>query len=179
MNLDRFIVNVNNVDWQQFDDAEYFKYRHDGINSFAQTVPQSLIALALAELESKECIYQIAGITPDLLLNAPVVNDVMYAIGNNHSGTYYPVIRKALPFIIQLALLGNHMVSRNCSINILIDLYYFYPEDDSNELFEFVRKTISDVIRKNREEFSKFAVDNKKNSSLIESLISIIDEEQD
>ena len=176
MDINSFIENVNSVDWQKFDDDRYFRYRFDGINSFAQIVPQSLIALALAERESEEGICQVAGIIPDLLLNASITSSVMFAIGNDHSGTYYPVIRSALPFIIQIALSGNHVVSKNCAINILIDLYNFCPEDGSNELMEFVQKTIKDMIIENKESFHKFAVDDVRNKSLIESLTSIVDE---
>jgi hypothetical protein len=169
MDIDKFIMEIKAVGWHSFKGDFYVP----------ESVPLSLISLALPEQESKEGIYPIAGITPDVVLNPPIKSAVMFAIGNDHRGTYDPVIREALPFIIQIALSGNHVVSRNCAINILLDLYFFYPADRSDELLKFVRKTIRDAIIENRESFSKFAVDDTRNKSLIESLLSIVDEEED
>ena len=172
MDINRFIENVNNVDWKKFDDAEYFKYRYDGINSFAQTVPQILIALATVDKESDD-LYRLDG-------------RVRFAVGNDHRGTYYPVIREALPFIIEVALYGNHSEAQTCAICVIEDLYFFYPEiypeNDSNELLEnelleFVETTIKDLIAEHRENLLDFASGNQC-EKFIGRFLSIVDEKE-
>lgn len=188
MDIAKFIENVNGVDWQKYDDAEYFKYRYDGINSFAQTAPMPLIALAAADNESDELLYKPLVENFDKFhfsANGYISHNVLCAIGNDHSGNYYPVAREALPFIIEVALYGNHLVARNCAINILIDLYYFSPgnfhedEETANELEQCVSKTIRDMIAEHRGNFLKFAIDDTRNKSLIEGLLCIVDEQDE
>ena len=170
MNTKHFITELTAVDWHSFGGS--IDYR-------PKTVSTALLALALADQESKEGIYHIEGTEPDLLLNSKIASYVMFAVGNDHSGTYYPAIRKALPFIIQVALAGNNLVARNCAINILIDLYYFCPEDGDKNLMDFVKQTIKDAILSNKENFEKVAVDDARNKSLIGSLISIVEESEE
>ena len=189
MDVKRFIEKVNGADWQRFDDAEYFRFKSDDINSFAQTVPLALIALALADKESNEQINMESlkkqGISrTDFIANYLIGSCIMFAIGNDHRGTYYPVVREALPFIIEVALYGNHVVARACAIDTLIDLYCFEPEvygmdskDDLDELSRFVRKSISDVVSAQRNSFMQFAIDDKRNKMLIEQLFSYCDKE--
>lgn len=162
--MNQFMTEIQAVDWHVFEDA-----------------PKTLIALALANQESTENIYQIEGINVDLLLNARITSDVLFAIGNNHRGTYYPISRKALPFIVQIALYGNHVVARNCAINILIDLFYFCPDvfyKEDDELECFIKETIRTAITDNREAFTQFELDDKRNKSLVEGLMAIVDEDE-
>jgi len=171
MNLDDFALEVKKVNWHDFKGSEYYK---------PEEVAISLIALSAADEESKEGIHKIEGVEADLLLNAKITQEVGFAIGNFHSGTYYPAIRKALPFIIQIALSGNHLVARNCAINILIDIYYFCPEcndgsDSEKDLMVFVKSAIKNMVSENRDIFVKFATDNPRNESLIKSLLEIIE----
>ena len=190
MDIDKFIDDVNNADWQKFDDAEYFRDRYDGIDSFAQAVPPPLIALALIDKESNDMLnmkmLKKQGMSrTDFISNATIESNVRFAIGNDHRGTYYPVIREALPFIIEVALYGNHVVARNCAINALIDLYGFEPEGsfdpegDADELSKFVDKAIKDMVARHRENFSKFAVDDPRNKSLIEDLFRYVDKQDE
>ena len=171
MDLDKFIQEVKAVNWHDFSGSDFY---------YPEKVAESLIALALANQETKEKIAYSAESNFDLLLNANISSTVLSAIGNNHCGSYYPVVRKALPFITQIALLGNHLVAKNCAINILIDLYYFCAEcnDDSDseeELTRFVKSTIKNTISENRNFFEIFAVDDPRNKSLIKSLLEIIE----
>ena len=168
MDIQKFIDEVQAADWHRFT-APYYNPRQS---------PVSLIALARAEQESQKGFIRIKGAKPDydLVLNPGITTDVMFAIGNDHRGTYYPVVTMALPFIIQVALYGNHVVARNCAINILIDLYYFDPEYAPQELQESVRKTIEDVIEENRANFEEFVAEYPRNATLIKSLWRIHDE---
>ena len=159
MELNQFIISVKEADWHSFED-----------------VPNSLIALAIANQESKDGIYQIENMESDLLLNAEITNNVLSSVGNNHAGTYFPIVLTALPYIVQIALYGNHALARNCAINILIDLYYFCPDSTmSEELETSVKRNIETAIAENIANFEKFAVDDSRNKSLIESLIGIIE----
>ena len=101
----------------------------------------------------------------------------MFSIGNNHSGTYYPAALEALPFIIEVALHGDHVVARNCAINILVDLHHFLPDcDDTSceprELQKIIQTTISDMAMKNLRNFQALAFDDKRNATLVDSLIT-------
>jgi hypothetical protein len=168
MDVEQFISEVKAMDWRGFSGTAYYK---------PDEVTAALLSLACADEESTAGIYKIEGLESDLLLNAKIKSDVMYAIGNDHSGAYYPAVRGALPFIVQVALNGNHCVARNCAINILIDLYYFEPDGDEPELENYVRETIKKTIAEHRNNFLEFATDNQMNNSLIESLLCIADEQ--
>ena len=55
-------------------------------------------------------------------------NALLYALGNNHAGTYFPVILPALPFLGRILEHGNEF-SRGAVLDIIIDLYCsFGPE---------------------------------------------------
>src|SRR5215510_9048951 len=55
-------------------------------------------------------------------------NRLLYAIGNNHAGTYYPVVLAALPFLAEI-LHGDEQWARMTTLDILIDLIAsFAPE---------------------------------------------------
>jgi len=167
MDVNKFIAEVNAINWRNFDDLEH---------SQPKSIPCSLMTLALADEESEEGIYKAEGMKTELLLNAAIKNNVMFAIGNGHSGEYYSVVREILPFIVQIALSSNHLVAKNCAINIIIDLYFAYPANGSEELENFVKDSIKKSITENREIFLSLVTHDKRNKSLIDSLISIVDE---
>jgi len=144
LDINQYIEEVNAVDWRKYDNPAYFQYRYDGIDSFAQTVPQALISLALVEKD--EDAYRELPTTGGGTALSPKYFEVLDAVGNNHSGCYYPVIREALPFIIKIALFGNNETVRNCAIDCLTDLYSFYPESGFDELLTFVRTSIEESI---------------------------------
>ena len=163
MDITRYTEMVEGINWHKFDGSEYYK---------PENVPKSLVSLATVSQESIEGIYG-GGVSVQLLLNPKTATDVLFAIGNGHSGTYYSSVRSALPFIIEVALFGNTVVARNCAINILIDLYFFCSEDNSIELEGFVKSSIHQAVSDNKENFLQLAITDKRNKSLIESLIEI------
>jgi len=172
MNAEQFTLDVKSIDWHSFDDSPYYN---------PEQVPSALVSLFLADEESKDGIdtsENFSDMNIDLLLNAEIASNVLFAIGNNHRGTYYNAAQKALPFIVQVALYGNHEVARNCAMNILIDLYYFCSDNGSVELERYVKSTIEKTILDNRNSFIKFALDFKRNELLIESLRSIVEENE-
>lgn len=52
----------------------------------------------------------------------------LYAVGNDHRGTYYPVVLATVPFLEELLVGGNEWV-QGTALNVLIDLVgSFWPE---------------------------------------------------
>jgi len=144
LNIEQFIKEVNNVDWRKYDNPEYFQFMYNGISSFAETVPQALISLAV--IKKDEDMYRELPTTGGGTALSPKYFEVLDAVGHNGSGCYYPVIREALPFIITIALSGNSVAAKNSAINCLEELYEFYPERGFDELRTFVRKSIKKNI---------------------------------
>jgi hypothetical protein len=92
----------------------------------------------------------LAANNPDSSENA--YNRIMFAIGNSHGGTYYPVIVPALPFLAKI-LENENPWARATVTSALADLYgSFEPEFDRpdyhttdklrEELYSIVQKTI-------------------------------------
>ena len=167
MDIEQYKKEVSAINWHEFTGYKYYE---------PDSVPTALISLALAQNIST---------SRNLLINEKVTNYLLHTIGNNHSGTYYSVVKKALPFIIQVALFGNHVVARNCAIDALIDLDCFYPDaeevssEESEELLQFVRTTIERTILENNEYFIKIASNDIRNKSMIEDLIGLLENEPD
>ncbi|MCL2365175.1 MAG: hypothetical protein FWC71_10985 [Defluviitaleaceae bacterium] len=171
MEINNFIERVNNANWQKYD---------NGINSFAQTVPQTLIDLARVDQESDELldlrlIERLGESRANMIANAPIGSNLLFAIGNDHAGSYYAVAQVALPFIIEVALYGNHIVARTCAINCLIDLYHFESEDGL-EVEKYVREQIKEAINVNKENFTSFFASDKRNNDVMIYLFEITDE---
>ena len=171
MDISRFIEHVNEADWQKYDDSEYFKHRYDGIDSFAQLVPPSLIALATVEFEKPQMVqeYQVY---------PKIGDDVLNAIGNNHSGNYYPVVEKALPFIIEVALDSGNEFSRQSAINVLYDLYWFGPlilqdnlDNSDYDALDALKKFVKSAIYARIYDFEKLAEKDSCNRLLLEDFI--------
>jgi len=176
MDINKFILEVNSVNWNRFSSEAWSHYK-------PENVPHALIALALADKGSADFLYIKKGEkipdSDDMLSNAPVEFAVYDAIGNNHAGVYHAAIREALPFIIQVALFGNHLVARHCAIDILITLYCtFSPSswsDESKELEKFVKETIRSTVLENRQNLNEFALACEENKLLVDELMEIID----
>lgn len=72
-------------------------------------------------------------------------NEILFSLGNNHRGTFYPAVLEALDILISIESSGKLESSRKCAYAVLNDLYYFEPEVGSyqnhseNELLSFVK----------------------------------------
>ena len=55
-------------------------------------------------------------------------NEVLFAVGNNHAGTYYPAILEAADILIEIEQRSELPQSRKCARAVLNDLYYFNAE---------------------------------------------------
>jgi hypothetical protein len=61
-------------------------------------------------------------------------NKLLYAVGNNHAGTYYPVLVAVTPFMEELLLMGNPWSVRTV-LNALIDLLASFEPAPGYETF--------------------------------------------
>lgn len=55
-------------------------------------------------------------------------NKVLFAVGNNHAGTYYPALLAAVDILMEIERSASNQNSRSCAYAILNNLYYFEPE---------------------------------------------------
>lgn len=92
------------------DDLPWAEYAQPAGNT-ALTVPAALRALADAQDNDRLGSY----------------HRFLYALGNNHAGTYFPVVLPALPFLGEI--LHGSPVARLRALDVLIDLIgSFIPE---------------------------------------------------
>lgn len=98
-----FKEQIRNESWSEFNGPELYS---------AELIPVALIATL--ELESGDLANE-------------VWDRVVNAIGNNHQGVYYPVVLKALDYLIEIERKTQYEVSKNCVRAILSDIYYFEP----------------------------------------------------
>ena len=101
---------IENIKWDDYPAPEWNE---------AGTVSSSLLALAsLSDGNAENETY----------------NRVLFALGNNHGGTYYPIVIPAVAFIIEIAEQGRSHVSRKCSLDILIDLISSFDAEIEYEI---------------------------------------------
>lgn len=103
----------------------------------------------------------------------PVYHSVLSGIGNNHAGTYYPAVLKALPLLLQLLKNSEEEVLRNCTLEIITELYCSFDPDPgtftaftATELSDFVRTT----IKVNIQEYVRD--ESRRNKTLLDELLA-------
>lgn len=102
-----FERRVKETDWEQYVGPEHY---------YPDRVPTVLIALSKLDKTDKD----------DRLYN-----NVLFAIGNNHAGTYYPAILGALTFIEEIAACETRPFASRLANEILLDLLGpFCPDTD-------------------------------------------------
>ena len=104
--------------------------------------------------------------------NANTYNSVLSSIGNNHAGTYYPVIRGAIGIITEIALDENSEVARNCALEIICDLCFsFEPETGNYNIYsEELENFVQEHIKAFTEEIN-IESESERNQKLIMELI--------
>jgi hypothetical protein len=99
-----FLSEVAAVDWAKFDGPADYK---------PQNVPKAFQALL--------------AVTEDTLWDA--YHTVLFAIGNDHQGVYYPAAEAALPLLIKLAANSGNPAVQHCCNEILTDLRESFEPD--------------------------------------------------
>ncbi|MGD8914939.1 MAG: hypothetical protein PVJ68_19720 [Candidatus Thiodiazotropha sp.] len=100
---------IDNVDWSNFNGPTMYD---------AQVVSPAL--------------YSLMDLT-DSNQAEEVGNKLIYALGNDHAGVYYPVVLKALDFLITIEKNTDSTACRTCALAVLNDLYYFEPDIEGYE----------------------------------------------
>ena len=124
-NMNKSIENkIKSVNWDKYSGPEYYA---------PNRLIESLISLSkFDESQAKNGLD----------------NEVLFSVGNNHAGTYYPAILDAADLLIELERSSEIEATRKCAYVILNDLYYFGPELGSydNHTYEqiesFVKKKL-------------------------------------
>lgn len=93
MNKKDFNRRAYDVDWHAYDGPEYYD---------ADRVAPALVALAT--VENIDMSRQSVPDPHSIYLNSVVASDLMFAVGNDHCGSYYPAAFRALDFIVEVAL---------------------------------------------------------------------------
>ncbi|GAA3918481.1 hypothetical protein [Litoribacillus peritrichatus] len=116
---------VRNIDWVKYSGPEHFD-------------PDELVE-ALILLSRNDESRAVHGLD----------NKVLFAVGNNHAGTYYPAILGALEILIELEKQSTNLAVRKCSFAILNDLFYFTPELGSYQTHteEELEKIVKERLR--------------------------------
>lgn len=58
-----------------------------------------------------------------------IYHRILYAVGNNHMGTYYPIVTDALPILLKVAFEHQHEIVRNCALEVITDLYLSFVSE--------------------------------------------------
>lgn len=102
----------------------------------------------------------------------------LWVVGNNHSGTFYPVVLGVLPEIEQILVSGKAW-SKRAAIESLIDLGgSFVPEDGyENYLGASVQETLKAFIHSVRGHIAPLANGNNALSKSAVDLLELIDDQ--
>ena len=70
-------------------------------------------------------------------------NQMLFAIGNNHRGSYYPAARDAVPLLVQAAVTLSGW-PRHTAVEVLTDLVIsFGPDDGETEILDVFCKAVA------------------------------------
>ena len=105
------LENLHTVQWESLSQPEWNK---------ADTIPNSLLKLAA-------CSYEAGW--------HDAYSDFLFAVGNNHAGTYYPAVLKTFPFLREILIQGSN--SSQCGVlNSLMELGTCFSPEAGYEFVE-------------------------------------------
>ncbi len=124
--LEAHLDTISQIDWS--------KYAGNGFATPQQMIQALTDLLTVADEADTERVY----------------NQLMNAVAHDHSGTYFPAMLEALPFILFAAIQPHNPVASNIALCFLWDIYYCfwgsvgdYTGCSERELDEFVVGTIA------------------------------------
>lgn len=102
----------------------------------------------------------------------------LWAVGNNHAGTYYPIVLAVLPEIEQILLSGTAWAQR-ATMEALIDLGgSFVPEaGHENHLGASVQQTLNAFIHSMRDHIAPLASGDDARAISARDLLELIDDQ--
>jgi hypothetical protein len=190
MNIEKFIQELNTIDWESFEIPEDWREWKS-----PKEVPRALIYLAksgyeepitpeslareqYSEPKDAEILSQILNnLSLSPYNNLPIAPSacrfVLNAVGNDHSGEYFSVIKAALPFLIEIALDGNNEYTRYYAAEILdLFCFTFISANGDKQIEDFV---ITSILNR-RNDFAKIAESCQYKKSFYEEFVESMDE---
>ena len=108
-------------------------------------------------------------------------NKLLYAVGNNHAGTYYPVLVAVTPFMDEILRIG-HPWSVRTVLSVLIDLLSSFEPAPGYETFndeagnsEMLANAFQESTRRLRPSVERIAAGGEVNAEMAKEVISLID----
>lgn len=90
-------------------------------------------------------------------------NEMLYAVGNSHAGTYYPVVLGLLPFWKSLVSSGN-VWTQHCVLEVLIDLCGSFTPEPGYECFN--AQSVTSLLLSEVHEWLSLVSDIAKNAGI-------------
>lgn len=136
-----FEQRIRNINW-----AKYLEPRYYNPNQMDYS-PERLVKVLiwLIEFDESEAAFGLH-------------NEILDALGNNHRGTYYPVVLEAIDLIIEIEKHSEIEEVRKSASAILNDLHYFQLElgNKDKQLFEEIDNAIRKKLKPYSDENMKF-----------------------
>ena len=107
MDVEELLYEVDRTAWEDIDGPEWYR-----------------------PTEVPTAFRQVISVTDESSL-WDAYNAMLFAVGNNHCGTYYPAVLFALPFIVELASDPPRPIVQECCLEIIIDLASFEPDTEN------------------------------------------------
>jgi hypothetical protein len=123
MNIELIRNKIERLDWKQYCGPEYY-----------EPIKVAPALLDLLNLENPAEANSVG-------------DNVLFSIGNNHAGTYYPVILSALDIIISIEQEASDSVRRICAQAILDDLSCFELDPDLGSFSDKSFEEISEITQ--------------------------------
>ena len=111
MSAENLVAAIEQARWERFAGPEFYD---------PERARQSVRRLALAE---------------DKVAAEAAYNDVLFGIGNNHAGSYYPAALCAVPLLVQISASGRPW-PRYGALEVLTDLLTSFQAEPGYERFE-------------------------------------------
>ena len=153
------ISRIEAIHWSEYAQPEWNNSR---------SVPDALAQLiGAADAESGSFAY----------------DSFLFAVGNNHAGTYYPVLIAAMPFVEEVAVRGPRWPQRS-ALSVLNDLFgSFHPEPGYEKalLPDIGLQEIETLFRQRVRAFGSSLADiaggQKPNSQVARDLLDLLTED--
>jgi len=129
-----FEKKVRNIDWAKYLAPEY--YDPETMHFDPSRPVKALIKLSQFNSEDNVSANNLS-------------SEILFAIGNDHRGTYYPAALEAIDLIIEIEKYSDNEKARSFAKLILNDLYYFQLEMsfENKDLFDLIDNSISEKLK--------------------------------
>lgn len=129
-----FEQKVRSIDWAKYLEPEY--YDSERMYFDPSRPVKALIKLSQFNSEDDASAKNLS-------------SKILFAIGNDHCGTYYPAALEAIDLIIEIEKYSDNEKARNFAKYTLNDLYYFQLEmsTENKDLYDLVDNAIREKLK--------------------------------